>query len=54
MTGLDDYHALQKIAQFATLVATYEKGEYDSIREPNLELMGRGVRVLADFGAIRD
>lgn len=27
LTNLDEYHALQKIASFATLVATYEKGE---------------------------
>ncbi|KAI5449382.1 TFIIH/NER complex ATP-dependent 5'-3' DNA helicase subunit [Naganishia albida] len=26
LTNLDEYHALQKIASFATLVATYEKG----------------------------
>ena len=26
LTGLDEYHALQKVAGFATLVATYEKG----------------------------
>lgn len=27
LTRLDEYHALQKVAAFATLVATYEKGE---------------------------
>lgn len=26
LTGLDDYYALQKVASFATLVSTYEKG----------------------------
>lgn len=26
LTELDEYHALQKVAGFATLVATYEKG----------------------------
>ncbi|KAF8582332.1 DNA repair helicase [Ramaria rubella] len=26
LTALDEYHALQKVASFATLVATYEKG----------------------------
>lgn len=29
LTNLDEYHALQKIASFATLVATYEQGESD-------------------------
>jgi DNA excision repair protein ERCC-2 len=28
LTGLDEYHSLQKVASFATLVATYEKGKY--------------------------
>jgi hypothetical protein len=27
LTQIDEYHALQKLAQFATLVATYEKGK---------------------------
>lgn len=27
LTRLDEYHALQKVAAFATLVATYEKGK---------------------------
>jgi len=27
LTGLDEYTSLQKVASFATLVATYEKGE---------------------------
>jgi DNA excision repair protein ERCC-2 len=31
LTGLDEYHALQKVASFATLVATYEKGGEPSI-----------------------
>jgi DNA excision repair protein ERCC-2 len=26
LSGLDEYHSLQKVANFATLVATYEKG----------------------------
>ena len=26
LTGLDEYHSLQKVASFATLVSTYEKG----------------------------
>ena len=26
LTQLDEYHSLQKVASFATLVATYEKG----------------------------
>ena len=26
LSGLDEYYALQKVASFATLVATYEKG----------------------------
>src|SRR3954453_23709969 len=27
LTGLDEYSSLQKVASFATLVATYEKGD---------------------------
>ena len=27
LTNLDEYSTLQKVANFATLVATYEKGE---------------------------
>jgi DNA excision repair protein ERCC-2 len=38
LTGLDEYHALQKVAGFATLVATYEKGGIADIvvLRPNL------------------
>ena len=39
LTGLDEYHALQKVASFATLVATYEKGrvavDYCVVLHPN-------------------
>lgn len=30
LTRIDEYSALQKVAAFATLVATYEKGERES------------------------
>ncbi|KAG8823515.1 DNA-dependent ATPase of the nucleotide excision repair factor 4 complex [Serendipita sp. 399] len=33
LSGLDEYHSLQKVASFATLVATYEKG-FQLILEP--------------------
>lgn len=32
LTNLDEYAALQKVASFATLVATYEKGEATSFQ----------------------
>lgn len=42
LTQIDEYHSLQKLAQFATLVATYEKGGNKQFgrRVPNIWLIG--------------
>jgi DNA excision repair protein ERCC-2 len=37
LTQIDEYHALQKLAQFATLVATYEKGKRMYPRKPRVQ-----------------
>lgn len=46
LNRLDEIHALQKVATFATLVATYERGKHGSSTADRLYLSG--LRVLID------
>lgn len=51
LNRIDEYSALQKVASFATLVATYEKGKPTYFR-PHASDCAR--RLPLDTGAIRD
>lgn len=52
LSRLDEHSALQKVASFATLVSTYEKGLYVLSHSKKLPNVGVSPRVSSHFGTI--